>query len=532
MSDSGAGAAANGLIVYVPGLNESVDACRPLLDQLRTAPELSGYAELVFRRHISTLSRAALAERAHELAVAINAYWLSVGRPQRVTLMGHSIGGLLVRYAYLDAAGGFGATPDEWTAVVERIVLFAAPNRGYSPQRLPWYQRWLLSTALALPALTRGFAGTDAVVGAPFITNLRIEWIRQFHAMANPPLVVQVLGTEDSAVSRADSQDVEAMPNSAAVEIPYADHDSIIEPTAPDEDASGEQFQLIASAVYGTPSPPPEATPVAGAQAGITDVVFVLHGIRADAYGWVQSLNGILAGRPGFIIDHPSYGYLPAFNFALPFGHDRQLRLFGDWYTQMLSAYPAAAFHFVGHSNGTYILGRSLTQVPTMRFDRVYLAGSVLARTYDWANHPKQVSTLVNSCGGSDIPVGILCSALRGLGRRDLGVAGFSGFDDPPPGDQFVTLRGGHGAGLANDRLPAVAEYVATGATPVRTPTAWTTAPAKFLFALLSRAMPMLAIVFVVAVVTGLIIAGLSSTFALLLSLAGLAAVALVLRIL
>jgi hypothetical protein len=165
----------------------------------------------------------------------------------------------------------------------------------------------------------------------------------------------------------------------------------------------------------------------------------------------------------------------------------------------------------------------------------VYLAGSVLPRAYDWSARAGQVDQLVNSCGNRDIPVGILCSALRGLGRKDLGVAGFSGFDNAPPGEQFVTLHGGHGAGLADDRLPAVADYVTTGAIPPGAPTApkpWATGPARFLFALLSRAMPVLSVLLALAVIGGLVVAALYSTLALLISLGGLAAAAVILRVL
>lgn len=195
-----------------------------------------------------------------------------------------------------------------------------------------------------------------------------------------------------------------------------------------------------------------------------------MHGIRTNAYGWVRKLAERLeqptAAEATILVVHPSYGYLPAFNFALPFGHDRQLRAFADWYTQTRARHPRAPFHFVGHSNGTYIFGHSLRRIPSMTFENVYLGGSVLPRTYPW-NHRSQVKNLVNVCGSRDIPVGILCSALRGVGRRDVGVGGYAGFDNPPPlTRQWVNIDGGHAAPFDDRRLDEVASYIRSGTPP------------------------------------------------------------------
>jgi len=105
-----------------------------------------------------------------------------MGRPREITLVGHSIGGLLARYAYLAARGGFGDAPREWASQVRRIVLLATPNRGLAISRLPVSMRW---GAAILATLSRGFTLEDVVQGSAFLTNLRVQWLRQVAAMAN-----------------------------------------------------------------------------------------------------------------------------------------------------------------------------------------------------------------------------------------------------------------------------------------------------------------------------------------------------------
>jgi hypothetical protein len=50
-------------------------------------------------------------------------------------------------------------------------------------------------------------------------------------------------------------------------------------------------------------------------------------------------------------------------------------------------------------------------------------------------------------------------------------VGGFAGFDDAPMAQaQFVTVHGGHGAGLEDRRLPGVSTYILKGELPARSP--------------------------------------------------------------
>jgi alpha-beta hydrolase superfamily lysophospholipase len=518
-----------GMIVYVPGLSEKPEEIEPLLEILEEQPELEGFLPYVYGAPITPTSRGSLADRSKELATAISNFWHTQGQPDDVILMGHSIGGLMLRHAYLVGAGAFGDTPDEWVNHVSRIVLFAAPNRGFERRQISIPARWVVSLVVSL---THGWSAADALRGAPFLANLRIQWIKSIPKMETPPLVVQIRGTQDTAVLEHDSDDLEVMPNSMKFEVAGANHKNIVAPERVGEDRPGEQLSLLLKAIVGDLSN--EADLAAKNPAPGKTVVFLIHGIRAGIFGWVGKLDERLtAADSTIVVEGASYGYLSAYKFMLPWGHDRQLRLFADWYTQMRSTHPDAEPHLVGHSNGTYIFGRSIQRIPAMTFNRVYLAGSVLPRNFAWDQHSGQVQQLINVCGRTDVPVGILCSALRGLGRKGLGVGGFTGFDVVPTPAQFVTIDGGHGAGLEDRRLPAVVKYIVKNTPPPRHParpnSRWRVGSAKAWFGTLSRAAPAIAWVIVGVIVAILIVAGLWHLWA---AIAGLGLIALLLLIL
>ncbi|MGP0062928.1 MAG: hypothetical protein ACLQGP_04905 [Isosphaeraceae bacterium] len=109
---------------------------------------------------------------------------------KRIILMGYSIGSLLVRKAYVIALGvrddnpyGVPLGPFTWAPRVERIVLLAGMNRGYSFDRKPRNMTWrrYLPRKLFLAAARRlGIARfvRGLMRGAPFVADLRIQWIR------------------------------------------------------------------------------------------------------------------------------------------------------------------------------------------------------------------------------------------------------------------------------------------------------------------------------------------------------------------
>ncbi|MFM9697858.1 hypothetical protein [Streptomyces europaeiscabiei] len=484
MTDSSASAGAARLLVYVPGLTDKPGDADELMARLR---EENGHVDdvvWVYPDSIRVLTRGRLAALANTLNRRINSFWTDRGCPQEIVLIGHSAGGVLLRYAYLCGCGRLRGDKGDWVANVRRIVLLAAPNRGVESSRLSRPTRMAVAFAGGWK-----FAARELLAGAVFMTNLRLEWIRHFTGLrVGAPTVVQVRGSEDPLLEAEDSRDVVGCPNGTELYLPHATHRDVMKISAVREESPGNRYRVLRQAIIGEVEiTDPEALPED--EAAVTDIVFLLHGIRAGIGTWVEDLgNRLKEGAEGQVqVVQTSYGWLSAFNFAFPVSRRRTLRRFQDKYSYVVARHPKATIHFVGHSNGTYMLGQSLRHVVALRFNRVYLAGSVLPRDFPWLDlDGPQIGALVNACGAKDKPVAWLCSGLRGFGMRDIGTAGFAGFlDGPARTVQLLNLDGGHGAGLTGERLPDVVQYIRYG----QCPTAETTAPSAW-FDWLSRSAP------------------------------------------
>ena len=118
---------------------------------------------------------------------------------ERVILIGHSVGALLVRKAYLYGRGSTedhpinrGPThPHSWVRKVDRIILMAGMNRGLSlspkPKNMKWYKYVISKLGILIGRLT----GTGKLIrsverGSPFVANLRVQWIRLAHKRGDP----------------------------------------------------------------------------------------------------------------------------------------------------------------------------------------------------------------------------------------------------------------------------------------------------------------------------------------------------------
>lgn len=241
----GAVVAPAGLLVYVRGLSEDKHASDALITRLVGEERFRGWATFVHPRMITPFERGNLGERGNELAEVIDQHWRALGRPAAIVLIGHSLGGLMARHAYL--AGLAEQRPDRWADRVQRIALLAAPNRGFEPRRLPAFRRWAVSAALAVPPLARRFVATDAIVGAPYLADLRLRWIDRMTAPDAPRTpVVQIVGYDDPLITFEDSIDLESMPGSRTIGIAFADHDQVVEPRSK-LDCAGEQCSTASS---------------------------------------------------------------------------------------------------------------------------------------------------------------------------------------------------------------------------------------------------------------------------------------------
>ncbi len=86
-----------------------------------------------------------------------------------------------------------------------------------------------------------------------------------------------------------------------------------------------------------------------------------VHGIRASVSGWPKRAADIVSQNyQNTIPVLAGYSYFSALNFAIPFMRRRQIRWMQDQFAYRFAKHPGAKFYFLGHSNGTYLLGRLL----------------------------------------------------------------------------------------------------------------------------------------------------------------------------
>jgi pimeloyl-ACP methyl ester carboxylesterase len=447
------------LLVIVPATAQNSTNWRSFLERLGTEPEASSLATLIFEHGI-TATTAGHADRFAELLSSCIQQKVSVRGYQSVTLMGHSIGGMLARRAYLLASGAVidrPPSPNSWADRVDKILLVASVNRGIRMNSdVSWWfpaADWLLRT-VPHPQLVL----EDFMLGSAFIADTRIAWIRLFGRLnrtsKGPPQVVQFWGTEDSVVNEADNADLAAFSGPVLTRIPGAKHSNIrrLEPGFAADPAS--RWLQFREQLFGDhPSYVPKSFPP-------KRVLFIVPGIRDSTMShWVSELGHraeSVYGREN--IEEPEYGYFSAAHFAVRPLRREKIKLFRDRYSDLIAENPETQFDFIGHSNGTYIFGHSLLSTPSMTFRNVVLIAPVLPTDFDWNlvfNRRQVYGSIRYDAARWDWPVGILCPALRALGFSDVGPSGVvlfgDGTMDPSRLRKVGWYDGGHGEALRFD---------------------------------------------------------------------------------
>jgi hypothetical protein len=212
----------------------------------------------------------------------------------------------------------------------------------------------------------------------------------------------------------------------------------------------------------------PADNPAGEPQPEVTDVIFVIHGIR-DAGYWTHKIarrvreKGKRLGRV-VATETSSYGYFPMLRFFLPGERRIKTQWLMDQYVEACALYPNARFSFVGHSNGTYLLASALRDYRCCRFNRVLFAGSVVRRQYDWDRYIArgQVQEVANYVATADWVVAFFPKALQTLGIQDLGSAGHDGFRSAAV-SQVSFVKGAHSAAIQEDNWDAIADFILSG---------------------------------------------------------------------
>ncbi len=140
-----------------------------------------------------------------------------------------------------------------------------------------------------------------------------------------------------------------------------------------------------------------------------------------------------------------------------------------DQYSENKAMYPQAEFSFVGHSNGTYLLAKALSEYPSCIFKNIVFAGSVVPTTYTWNKllRKKQIQNVMNYVATSDWVVAIFPKALELTKlQKDLGSGGHDGFNDIEKPKEIEFVRGSHGAALREENWDDIAEFIVNGNPP------------------------------------------------------------------
>ena len=421
---------------------------------------------------------------------------------RQIRLIGHSMGALFARKLYICACGEQLAAPLEhalkdylnakkaqppsvvrpWAPLVDRIILLASVNRGWSVSH---HQSLLRANMLKIGMCIGRILGVafgrmpivmSVLRGAPFLTQLRLQRLFMRRAAKSDPkqpgmaLTIQLLGSIDDLVSPNDNVDLVAGHDFIYLDVPVSNHSNIVEM---DDPHHGEARRRIFKIALSEPAEVLKEGQLVLEDKflianDVTDVVFVIHGIRDEGY-WTQKVaRKVMAEgkKPNrvFASETSSFGYFPIMSFITPHRRLEKVEWLMDQYAEACARYPMAErFHFVGHSYGTYLLARALNEYPACRFDRVVFAGSVVPRHFDWQQfiQRKQIGAVLNFVASGDWVVAFFPKGLQSLRLQDLGSAGHDGFRETPNIFQpNGYIEGGHSAALKESMWEAIANFI------------------------------------------------------------------------
>jgi hypothetical protein len=433
-----------------------------------------------------------------------------------IILVGYSAGSLLARKIHVLAQGQTDWAPFEkvrsesdtrprhWAGKIRRIVLLAGVNRG-----------WRLTHHMKIPTLLKLGSGVFAGEliqfitrkklmifqtrrGAPFMTNLRLQWLAmEKKTPGGQPLVpvIQLLGSIDDIVSPDDNLDLVTGRNFIYMDVPFSGHKSILD--LGDDPEGGTRKEMLLAAltepeevlrqkhVLPTDEPLKFQAVATGKNDKVKDVIFVIHGIRDKGY-WTHKIARRVqrAGRPIpkiYSSETSTYGYFAMLPFILSWRRRDKMEWLMDQYVEAVALYPDARFSFVGHSNGTHLLAKALTVYKACRFDNIVFAGSVVRHDFDWASlqRNQQVVRVLNYVATRDLVVAVFPGAFEKFGS-ELGSAGHNGFcqfkkgeSDIPGFHEVWGIKGGHGAALVEENWNDITDFIVQGNPPQTAGRSW-----------------------------------------------------------
>jgi predicted esterase len=488
------------LIALAPGDQRTLPWMRAVRDLIAQTRPDADILSLKFPSH--SQSNADAFEISEQMCHCI-ADQFNAGTYDGVILVGYSRGALLLRKAYvygrgliqdLETVAAATREPMPWAEAVGRLVLLAGMNRGWTlRQRLPtmsiawWLFLWLATRIGRMTGTALQMLQYES--GHPFVANLRIQWLDLMrHLPVNQqPVVIQLLGDRDDLVSSEDQRDVTVARDFIWVRVSNSTHNSIIDVADPvsgrerqdkirqavGDDAAVTRLRRLSSKLPDNRDPDVEV------------VVVVLHGIR-DMAAWTNAFERPLQeaftrSNPGTAklhVHRASYDFFGMLPFLLWADRQKNVRWFMDEFTEIKARFPnLQKVHFIGHSNGTYVLASALDKYKALKVDRVAFAGSVVRRDYNWNSLEGRIAKVSvkgrtgvvrNFIASGDCVVGLFPRLFElwpfSLINRDLGSAGFNGFDQAlGNGLEVRYVRGSHSAALVPENIPAIVDFIIEG---------------------------------------------------------------------
>lgn len=483
------------------------DTSRDLADVqsvLKSDPLLGNLDFLIPDMPFGTFSMENPNKVAHEVVAMIDQAW-EVQKYERIILIGHSMGALFARKLYVLAAGDNPnarlesefyefeslsnysySEPRPWAQNVERVILLAGMNNGWTISHHMSIQNMIVMNLGMFAGFVLEWLHDRTPIifsirnGSVFITQLRLQWIEmkaQFklgHKSVGDALTVQLLGTIDDLVPPTDNIDLVTGSDFKYIEVEHSDHENVIVMDSNKAQVEREKkirearALKLREAIQTVKEAQSDLDPVQ-----ITDVVFVVHGIRDFGY-WTEKIAnrvrelGKKEGRT-FEAVYSSYGYFPMLGFLRPGARDEKVQWFMNNYAVAKAKFKNARFHFVGHSHGTYLLARALEKYDSVSFSNVSFAGSVVKKNFNWKSikDQKRIHKVMNYTATADWVVGWFPHALEILGLQDLGSAGHHGFSQELEFPSFIRnekfVIGGHDAAIREDAWNTIAQFIVYG---------------------------------------------------------------------
>ena len=323
-----------------------------------------------------------------------------------------------------------------------------------------------------------------------FPTRLRLQWIRMLQERPNP-LTVQLLSSKDfENIAPEDCIDLVGDDQLRSLAVKDTTHKDISNLKG-DARMRFEEAMTLPADKIGT-LPVFEETErfrnLKQKNHSVTDVVFILHGIRDPSFWPARVANEILElnGNGRSVKTHTvSYGIFTAEDFLTLTEHDKKIAWFADQYAELKVRFPNAKIHFVGHSFGTLAFTEALKRYDAMQFGRVVFAGSVVRNDLNWADLNFTVSSMgddaqeptprlgpiLNLVANNDWVVALFPGAFQNPssvfrlipGYRSFGNAGYKGFTKNDINVANREVDGDHGAAIQEEYWSAIGKFILDG---------------------------------------------------------------------